>query len=437
MEWWLVFLIIFGGLIFLMLSGMPVAFAFLLMNTIFAYFLWGGLSGLHGVIRSTFQSVTIFALLPLPLFILMGEVMYNSGLVVNLIDTLDKLLGRMPGRLGLLAVAGGALLSTLTGASMGSTAMLGSTLVPEMEKKGYQKPMTLGPILGSGGLAIMIPPSSLAVLLGAIGEISIGKLLVAIIIPGIVMAFLYAGYIIIRCWIQPSIAPPYYVPPTPMSDKIISLVKYVLPLSIIIFLVVGVIFVGIATPTEAAATGCFGTFALAAAYGTLKWDMVKKSIKNAFRITVMMLMIIATATCFSQIMAFTGASEGLVRFTTGLPLSPIMIIITIQLVLIFLGMFLGVVPIMMITVPIFMPIIYELGFDPIWFAVIYLLNMEMGTTSPPFGLSLFVMKSVSPPDTTMATIYRAALPFLYCDVIAIAVIIAFPSVALWLPELMY
>jgi tripartite ATP-independent transporter DctM subunit len=437
MEWWLVLLILFGGLIFLMLSGIPVAFAFLLMNTIFAYFLWGGLSGFHGVIRSIFQSVTIFALLPLPLFILMGEVMYNSGLVVHLINTLDKLLGRMPGRLGLLAVAGGALLSTLTGASMGSTAMLGSTLVPEMEKKGYQKPMTLGPILGSGGLAIMIPPSSLAVLLGAIGEISIGKLLMAIIIPGIVMAILYAVYIVTRSWLQPSIAPPYDVPPTPLSDKIMSLVKYVLPLSIIIFLVVGVIFVGVATPTEAAATGCFGTFALAAAYRTLKWDMVKKSIKNSFRITVMMLMIIATATGFSQIMAFSGASVGLVNFTTGLPLSPLMIIIAIQLVLIFLGMFLGVVPIMMITVPIFMPIVYELGFDPVWFAVIYLINMEMGTTSPPFGLSLFVMKSVSPPDTTMATIYRAALPFLYCDVIAIALIITFPSVALWLPALMF
>jgi TRAP-type C4-dicarboxylate transport system permease large subunit len=165
--------------------------------------------------------------------------------------------------------------------------------------------------------------------------------------------------------------------------------------------------------------------------------MVKKSIKNSFRITVMMLMIIATATGFSQIMAFSGASVGLVNFTTGLPLSPLMIIIAIQILLIFLGMFLGVVPIMMITVPIFMPIVYELGFDPVWFAVIYLINMEMGTTSPPFGLSLFVMKSVSPPDTTMATIYRAALPFLYCDVIAIALIITFPSVALWLPALMF
>lgn len=437
MEWWLIFLLMIGGLIFLMLTGMPVAFSFLLINTVCAFFLWGGMSGLDGVIRGIFESITIFSLLPLPLFILMGEVMYNSGLVLKLIDALDKLLGRMPGRLGLLALGSGTLLATLTGASMGSTAMLGSTLVPEMEKRGYKKPMSLGPILGSGGLAIMIPPSALAVLFGAIAEISIGKLLIAIILPGILMAFLYAAYIIIRCWLQPDIAPTYDVKPTPLAEKIIALVKFVLPLGIIIFLVVGVIFAGVATPTEAAATGCLGTFVLAAAYGSLTWDMVKKSFKNAFRITVMMLMIIASATVFSQIMAFTGATAGLVTSTTSLALSPLLIIIAIMMVLILLGMFMGVVPIMMITVPVFMPVIQELGFDPLWFAVIFLLNMEMSTTSPPFGLSLFVMKSVAPPDTTMASIYRAALPFLYCDIFAIALIIAFPAIALWLPALMF
>jgi tripartite ATP-independent transporter DctM subunit len=437
MEWWQIFSILIGGLIVLMLIGMPVAFAFLSMNTIFAFFMWGGLSGLDGVIRGIFDSITKFSLLPLPLFILMGEAMYNSGLVQKLIDALDKLLGRMPGRLGLLALGGGTLLSTLTGASMGSTAMLGSTLVPEMEKRGYKKPMSLGPILGSGGLAIMIPPSALAVLFGAIGEMSIGRLLIAIILPGILMACLYAAYIVIRCWLQPEIAPPYDVEAIPLAEKLLALIKYVLPLGVIVFLVVGVIFVGIATPTEAAATGCLGTFLLAAAYRSLTWDMVRKSFRNAFKITIMMLMIIAAATVFSQIMAFSGATAGLVTFTAGLPLPPVLIIVAIMLVLIFLGMFMGVVPIMMITVPIFMPVITELGFDPLWFAVIFLLNMEMSTTSPPFGLSLFVMKSVAPPDTTMASIYRAALPFLYLDVVAIALIMAFPALALWLPSIMY
>ncbi|MBW2609294.1 MAG: TRAP transporter large permease subunit [Deltaproteobacteria bacterium] len=436
MEWWMVLALIFGGLIFLMLTGMPVAFSFLFINAILGYILWGGAPGLQLLINNIFESVTIFTLLPIPLFILMGEVMYHSGLVVHLLDSIDKWLGRLPGRLGLLAVIGGALLSCLTGASMGSTAMLGSTLVPEMEKRGYKKPMSLGPILGSGGLAIMIPPSSLAVLLGAIGEISIGKLLIAIIIPGLIMATLYAGYIIGRCWLQPGIAPAYEVSPSTFGEKIINLVKYVLPMGFIVFLVIGVIIIGIATPTEAAATGTFGTFMTAAAYGRLNWAMLKKSIQNAFALTVIIFMIIVGATGFSQTLAFTGATQGMVDFTLNLPLSPIMIIIVMQIVLIFLGMFMGQVPIMLITLPIFMPVIYALKFDPVWFGIIFLINMEMALTSPPFGLSLFVMKSVAPKDTTMEEIYKAAFPFLLCDAIAMGLIIAFPVLALWLPSLM-
>jgi tripartite ATP-independent transporter DctM subunit len=305
-----------------------------------------------------------------------------------------------------------------------------------MERRGYKKPMSLGPILGSGGLAIMIPPSALAVLFGAIGEMSIAKLLIAIILPGILMAFLYASYIVIRCWLQPEIAPPYDVEPCSAKDKLVAIAKYVLPLGLVIFLVVGVIFLGIATPTEAAATGCLGTFILAAGYRTLSWTMTKKSFKNAFKITVMMLTIIAAASVFSQILAFTGATGHLVQFTTSLPLPPMLIIVVMMLVLIVLGMFMGVVPIMMVTVPILMPVVIQLGFDPLWFAVIFLLNMEISTTSPPFGLSLFVMKSVAPPDTTMADIYRAALPFLCLDVLAMALIIIFPALALWLPGTM-
>jgi len=436
MEWWMVLALIFGGLIFLMLTGIPVAFSFLIINAILGYILWGGTPGLQLLINNIFESVTIFTLLPVPLFILMGEVMYHSGLVVHLLDSIDKWLGRLPGRLGLLAVIGGAVLSCLTGASMGSTAMLGSTLVPEMEKRGYKKPMSLGPILGSGGLAIMIPPSSLAVILGAIGEISIGKILIAIIIPGLIMAALYAIYIIGRCWLQPEIAPTYGVSPTTLLEKITKLAKYVLPMGIIVFLVIGVIILGIATPTEAAATGTFGTFVIAAAYGRLNWKMVKISVRNAFSLTVMIFMIIVGATGFSQTLAFTGASQGLVDFTLSLPLAPIMIIIVMQVVLIFLGMFMGQVPIMLITLPIFMPVIHALKFDPVWFGIIFLINMEMALTTPPFGLSLFVMKSVAPKDTTMEHIYKAALPFLVCDTIAMGLVIAFPILALWLPSLM-
>jgi len=431
-----VLLIIFGCLIVIMLTGLPVAFCFLFINIVGVMLLWGGGTGLEQLIFSIFDSLTTFTFLPVPMFILMGEVMFHSGIAPYMMDALDKWLGRLPGRLSLLAVGGGTLFSTLTGASMASVAMLGSVLIPDMEKHGYKKQMTLGPILGSGGLAIMIPPSSLAVILGAIAELSIGRILIAIIIPGLLMAALYASYIILRCRLQPSVAPAYSVTPATVVEKLSATVRYVLPIGFIIFLVIGVIILGMATPTEAAATGAIGTIILAACYGRLNWQLLKTSFFSALNVTVMMFMIIVGSKAFSQIMAFSGATMGLAELVVNLPLMPIMIIIAIQIVLLILGMFMAVVPIMMITLPIFVPVVIELGYNPIWFAVIYLLNIEMATTTPPFGMSLFVMKSVAPKDTTMGDCYRAALPFLYCDAIAMALIIAFPALALWLPGIM-
>ena len=227
MEWQFALLFILGSLLLLMASGMPLAFCFTLVNIIGVILFWGGQVGLEQLITSISASVTSFTLIPVPLFILMGEVMFHSGVAPRMIDALDKWLGRLPGRLGLLAVGGGTLFSTLTGASMASAAMLGSVLVPEMEKRGYRKPMSLGPILGSSGLAVMIPPSAMAVVLCSIGEISVGMTLIAIIIPGLLMAVLYATYIILRCKFQPSLAPPYEVPPTSVSEKLLATMKYI------------------------------------------------------------------------------------------------------------------------------------------------------------------------------------------------------------------
>ncbi len=397
---------------------------------------FGGTVGIEQLVLSIYSSLATFILLPIPLFVLMGEVIFHSGIAVRVVDVLDKWLGRLPGRLGLLAVSAGTVFSTLTGTSVASTAMLGSILVPEMEKRGYKKPMTLGPILGSGGLAIMIPPSSLAVLLGAISEISVGKILIAIIVPGLLMAVLYSAYIIIRCWCQPSIAPSYEVSHTPLSEKLNGTVRYVLPLGVIIFLVIGLIVLGVATPSEAAASGTIGAFFLAAAYRGLSWDVTKKSIRGTLRITGMIFLIIAGARAFSQILSFSGATRGLTELATNLPAPPIFIVIAMQVVVLIMGGFMSLIAIMMITLPIFVPVIVDLGFDPVWFAAIFLLNIEMALTTPPLGMNLYVMKGVTPPHMTMGDIIKAALPFLYCDAIAMALIIAFPSLALWLPGLM-
>ena len=436
MEWYLTILIIIGSLLVLMSTGLPVAFAFMVVNIIGVYFLWGGGPGMEQLIDSFFSSITSFTFIPLPLFILMGDFMFHSGIAVNMIDALDKWLGRLPGRLSLLAVASGTVLSTLTGASIASTAILGSTLVPEMEKRGYKKPMTLGPILGSGGLAIMIPPSSIAVFLAAIAVVSIGKLLVAAIIPGLLMAALYAAYIITRCQLQPSIAQAYDVAGVPISVKLLATVRYILPVGFIIFMVIGVILIGIATPTEAAATGTVGVVILIAIYRKLNWPVIKKAFSSAIGTTIMIFMIMVGAQAFSQILAFSGATRGLAQFAIALPVAPLVIIIAMQFVALILGMFMNVTPVIMICIPLFIPIVNTLGFDPLWFSAIFLINTEMAVTSPPFGLSLFVMKGVSPSGTRMGDIYRAALPFLGCDLVAVALIIAFPAIALWLPSVM-
>ncbi len=436
MEWWMTLILIFAGLMILFLIGVPVAFSFLFVNIIGVYFFWGGEAGFTQLIRSIYRSVSTFALLPVPLFVLMGEIMFRSGIAPKMMDTLDKWLGKIPGRLSLLAIGGGSLFATLSGSAMAGCAMLGSVLVPEMEKRGYKKALSIGPILGSGGLAIMIPPSALGVLLASLSRISVGGMLVAIILPGVVMAILYSGYVVGRSLLQPHLAPSYDIQPVPFGQKLVLTCKYVLPLGGIIFLVIGLMFLGIATPTESAALGALGCFVLVFIYKGWDWKAISGSISSTLKITVMMFMIMTGAMAFSQILAFTGASSGLVKLASSMNLPPIMIVIVMQIVLLFMGTFMEPLTIMMVTLPVYMPIIKSLGYDPLWFGTIMLLNMEMATTTPPFGLVLFVMKGVAPEDTTMGDIYKAGLPFLACDAVAMGLIMAFPALALYLPSLM-
>jgi tripartite ATP-independent transporter DctM subunit len=435
-DWATTLLIIFGALLALMAIGVPIAFAFLAVNVVGAYFFWNGAAGLGQLVLSVYDSVTTFALLPVPLFVLMGELMFRSGIAGRLMDVLDSWIGRLPGRLSVMAVAGGTLFATLTGSAMAGAAMLASLLVPEMEKRGYHRSMTLGPILGSGGLAILIPPSALAVLLAAIANISVGDFLVAIIVPGILTAIAFVVYIVIRCRINPALAPAYDLPKVALALRLRNTLLYGLPLIVVVFLVVGLMFLGVATATESAAAGALGCFLLSWAYGGLNHRMLAESLKATLGVTVMMLMIITGSTAFSQILAFTGASGGLVEAATSLPLSPIWMVVAMQAVLMVMGCFMEPLSIMMLTIPIFFPIIKALGLSEIWFGAIMLLNMEMATITPPFGLVLFVVKGVAPAGTTLGQVYRAALPFIACESLVMAVLIAFPTLVTSLPALM-
>lgn len=436
MEWWTYMLLFFGGLTVLLLTGLPVAFAFMLINVIGVYVFWGGSIGLQQLILSIDSSISTFVLVPVPMFILMGSVMFHSGIAYRMIDVLDEWLGRIAGRLALLSVAAGALFATLTGVAMGSVAMLGSTLAPDMQRRGYSKSMSLGPILASGSLAIMIPPTALGVILASLARIPVGKLLVGIILPGLLLAVVYAAYIIVRCTLQPSLAPAYDVSPTPLGRRVRNTLRYVAPLISVIFIVIGTIFFGIATPTEAAGVGALLCFLLAAAYGKLTWAVTKKAVGSAVSISVMVLIILTGSAAFSQILAFAGVTGSLTKLGVGLPVHPIVILILMQIVLVFLGMFIEQTSIILVTIPIYMPIVSALGWDPVWFGAIMLLNLELATISPPFGMSLFVMKGIASPDTTMGDIYRAALPFVGLNLLVMAIMIFYPALVLWLPSFM-
>jgi tripartite ATP-independent transporter DctM subunit len=436
LEWWAYLGFFFGGLGALLLIGLPVAFAFMLVNLVGVYTFWGGAIGLKQLILSIDSSVSTFVLVPVPMFILMGSVMFHTGVAYKMIDVLDQWLGRIAGRLAVLAVGAGALFATLTGVAMGSVAMLGSTLAPDMERRGYSKSMSLGPILASGSLAILIPPSALAVILASLGRFSVGKLLMGIIVPGFLLACVYLAYIILRCRLQPDLAPAYAVEPTPLPHRIRDTVRYVLPPMSIVFLVIGAIFLGIATPTEAAAVGALLSFLVAMLYGKLDWAVTKKAVGSATSLSIMVLVILTGSAAFSQLLSFSGVTPGITRLAADLPVDPIVVLILMQLVVIMLGMFIEQTSIVMVTIPIFMPIVGAMGWDPIWFGAIMMLNLEMATISPPFGLSLFVMKGIASRGTTMMDVYRAALPFVALNLIVMALMIAFPAIVLWLPGLM-
>jgi len=435
MEWWAAFLWITGGLLVLLMIGMPIAFAFLAVNLVGAYVFWSGLAGVNQMVLACMDSVASFSIMPVPLFILMGELLFRSGIAAKLMNVLDAWFGRIPGRLSLMAVGGGTIFATLAGSGAATTALLGKILVPEMAARGYKQPMTLGPVMGSGGLAVMIPPSALGVILAATADISVGALLMAIIVPGLMMAVSIAVYIVIRCWLQPDLAPPYYADEVSFSTKLRDTVLYAFPLAAIVFVVTGLIFLGVATPTESAALGVICALVLARLYGPLDWKMIRVSLHSTMITSLMVLMILSGSSGFAQLMANTGASQGIVEFATSPNLSPILVVISMQVVLLLLGTFMESLAMILLTVPIYFPIIEAMNLSPIWFAAIMLLNMEIAAISPPFGFGLFVMKAVAPEGTTMMDVYRASIPIMLLNTLVMAIMIFFPSVVLYLPSL--
>jgi tripartite ATP-independent transporter DctM subunit len=435
MAWYETLGLLIGLLLLFMAVGLPVVFAFFAVNLVGAFVFMGGDKGMVQLMRNAADSVQSFALLPIPLFIFMGEVMFHTGVAARAIDAVDRLISRVPGRLSLVAITGGTIFSSLSGSTIANTAMLCSTLLPEMTRRGYHPSIAVGPIVAVGGLAMLIPPSALAVLLGSVARIPIGELLVASIIPALILAALFFAYVILRCRLDPSLAPPYDVAAYSWRERLLPFLKYVLPLMGIFVVVVGSIIGGLATPTESAALGAAAALASAAAYRRLTWANFVISVRETLRLTVMTLFIICGSITFSQILAFTQASTGLSELVTGAGLSPLWVLAGMLGILLILGCFMDQVSMMMITAPLFMPVAETLGLDIVWFGVLMLMVLEISLATPPFGLLLFVAKGAAP-QIPMGAIIRSVAPFIAIALAVVGLLIAIPELTLVLPRLM-
>lgn len=435
MGWGAALALMLGLLCGLMALGLPVAFAFFSVNIVGAMIFLGGGAGLSQLARNAMASITTFTLVPIPLFILMGEILFHTGLARQAIDAVERLIARVPGRLSIVSVVGGTIFSSLSGSTIANTAVLGSVLLPDMLRRGYHPSIAMGPIMATGSIAMLIPPSALAVLLGSLAGISISRLLIAGIVPGLLMSLLFLGYVIGRCALRPELAPAYAIERLDLWARWRPFLVHVVPLLGIFVVVIGSLLMGFATPTESAALGCVASLIAAAAYRQLTLAGLTKALRETAKISVMILFIIVASVTFSQILAFSGATSGLLRAIDQVGATPFTILIAMLLILLFLGAFMDQVSMIMITLPFFIPLAQTLSIDLLWLGVLILITMEISFTTPPFGLLIYVMKGVAPPEITLRQIFLAAAPFIVLELIVLALIVLMPGLATWLPAM--
>ena len=437
MTWWLSAIVLFGVLTALFLVGLPAAFAFFGINIVGAWFYLGKDAGLVQLIRNGIVSITSFSLTPIPFFILMGEVLFHTGVAMKAIDAIDRVIWRVPGRLSVVAVVAGTVFSAISGSTIATTALLGSLLLPQMLQRGYHPNMAMGPIMAIGGVDMLIPPSALTVLLGSLAGISISQLLIAGIVPGVLLSMMFVGWIVLRAVADPSLAPAFEHEEVPLWERVKPLLLYVAPLVLIFVVVVAAMAAGWATPTEAAAIGAVATVAVAWIYRALTWSNLMGALLGTAGISGIILFIIIGATTFSQILTFSGATNGMVDAIRQAGFGAWPVLIAMMLVLLFLGCFIDQVSMMLICLPFFMPLVALYGFDPVWFGVLFLICMQLGLLTPPFGMLLFTMKSVAPAEIEMRQVWHAVTPYVVMGLAALLAVMLFPPLATWLPKLLF
>ncbi|HBS38988.1 MAG TPA: C4-dicarboxylate ABC transporter permease [Rhodobacteraceae bacterium] len=435
MEWYVTLLAGIMILFALFLSGTPIFLAFLIAILTGVYFIIGPF-GFPMFANSILDTATTTSLASIPLFILMGELLFRSGTMDVLFNSIDKLVGRVRGRQYVLVVVLSAVFGALSGVAMAVAAMLGRAIMPGMVTRGYDRDIAAGLIIAGASLAPIIPPSLLAIIVGSLADVSIAKLLIAGVVPGLLLGGIFLAYVFVRIALKPDLAPANVSSErgeVSSGEMVMALVR-ILPFAIVIFSVMGFILLGIATPSESAATGVLGAIVTAAIYRNLSFKMIWQSVMAAITVSAMILAIMAMSKMFTQLLAFTGATSQLVDLVANLGYGPLTMLIIMLAVPFLLCMFIDTIAVILLTIPIYQPVVTALEYDPVWFWLLFLINITLGAITPPFGYTLFAFKAVVP-DMSISQVYRAIWPFVILFLIGIVVIIAFPAIATWLPEL--
>jgi len=423
-------LIMFIGLVVTIAIGIPIAFSTTIIGLISAYFLWGS-----GTLYSLLNAVTAISknwvLLAVPLFTFMSFVLFETKAIDDLYETLYKWTGSLRGGLTIATVAAGTLLGATTGSASGSVVALGTLGLPQMLKRQYDKKLSMGSVLVGGTLGQLIPPSTNMIVYGAVTGVSVGSLFACGISAGLLLSLLFIIYILGRSYLNKKMCPliPVNERPT-LKEKLIATKGVVLPVLLILG-VLGSIFSGLATPTEASSVGSVGAVLIAIVKKRFSWRAMKEASIKTLRITAMVAWIAIGATYFGSVFTAVGGDKLVIKFFEIIPFGGFGKLFAIMLILYFLGMFLETTAIILISAPILQSVALSVGFDPLWFAMLVMVNLQAAYITPPFGSSLFYLKGVVTEDTSILDIYKSALPFIAIDIICLLLIIIFPILTLW------
>ncbi len=430
----LITLLMVSSIVLLLLIGMPMAFALGFVGVAFTFVFYGW-DALLIISSRIYGFVNVYVLVAVPMFLLMASIMDKSGVAKDLYNAMSVWAGNLRGGVAMMTLVAAVFMASTTGIIGGEIILLGLVALPQMLRLGYDKNLAIGTICAGGSLGTMIPPSIVLIFYALTTNVGIGDLFLAVIIPGMLLAVIYLTYIAVRCAINPALGPPLPAVERDISlkEKLKMLGGLVLPLGVA-FGVLGSIYAGIAAVGEAAAVGVLGTIVAAWVRGTLSWQMIRESLHQTMSACGLLLWLTFGANALIGVYNLLGGIRYINDLMTGLPFEPLVVVALMMLVLIILGLFMDWVGVLLLTMPIFVPIIKALGFDPIWFGILFCMNMQISYLSPPFGPAAFYLKGVAPPEISLQDIYRALWPFIVLQIIGMLLVMFFPAIALWLPQ---